>query len=217
MMRKYIILKILVIIVSFPALTFSAPILPEDVDLLFKGTFRIEDALDNLVEEIPISGRITFTLNEQLSTSFTYLDYVFWGFSGTTYDGLLEFGGGLDNMDAIGMSDIPLDASALAWGPGNWDSAINEIDESYTNISWGDNFCPFCGEESGVDWNLINNDNFLPDEIQDLAFGGTIGEDVYMGVVDLNLSPAPVPEPSTILLLGSGLLGLAGFTRKFRA
>ena len=35
-------------------------------------------------------------------------------------------------------------------------------------------------------------------------------------VNDLGPAPAPVPEPAGILLIGSGLLGLAGFSRKVR-
>jgi hypothetical protein len=31
-----------------------------------------------------------------------------------------------------------------------------------------------------------------------------------------NVSVAPVPEPSTILLVATGLLGLAGFRKKFK-
>lgn len=58
-------------------------------------------------------------------------------------------------------------------------------------------------------------DVVIPQDFDVLAvafiFGGTTG---FRGVDNIEFSANPVPEPATMLLLGSGLVGLAGFGRK---
>ncbi len=44
--------------------------------------------------------------------------------------------------------------------------------------------------------------------------GGPVGGDDISGTVTATSSTTPVPEPSSLLLLGSGLLALSGFARK---
>lgn len=65
-------------------------------------------------------------------------------------------------------------------------------------------------------WDSASFTNIIiPDQFDALAvgfiFGGTSG---FRGVDNIEFSAKPVPEPATMLLLGAGLVGLAGFGRK---
>jgi hypothetical protein len=50
-----------------------------------------------------------------------------------------------------------------------------------------------------------------------ISFEGVGGDWAGVLLDNISLETAPVPEPATMLLLGSGLAGLAGFRRKMKA
>jgi len=106
-----------------------------------------------------------------------------------------------------------------SWGTHWFSISFNEVPITSVSFDWGVESNAFHAYADGVEffsqgsgvWSSGNSGTYsFASPVTTLKFSNS-----WLGEIEVdNLNVTPVPEPATMLLLGSGLIGLAGIGRK---
>ena len=194
--------------------SYTAYFLMEDVDTGAAGTPSVQD----------LSANLTLTLTSANSYGFTL------GF--TVNNTSADFGNDVGlNKISFGMNPI---ADSITLTNASGDPFVNailnitsELDKIWfgfstyaegatTSTNTGYNRTLNEGESDSFSLFFSYINGFNPDDfavfIEPFAIKFQTGDESF----ETGESPPPVPEPTTMILLGTGLLGIAGLSRKFK-
>ena len=164
------------------------------------------------------------------ATPLTFTDTTRFTESGTIESGDLQsYGGGTVNkLDGIGdyvfwkhFFTFAPPAAQILEGTLRLTLADDEGDIWWNPLTWEIGFG--YAEDGQWDIGAVNSGTYVYgasiSALEDGAFGVTLaslGGDFFITQSDLTITYEPVPEPSTILLLACGLLGIGCFARRRR-
>jgi hypothetical protein len=166
-----------------------------DIDkVLAYGVMAYDSTLGYLGSDVDVSGEFAYATDADVLSAGTYPQFIV---SASSLDG--DWGGAVDPLGTGSLIDPNnklTDPPAPAGGPDFL--ILNTLDpgQCYSGMPW-------ISDHVIIYWNLAGTD--LEDlDITDVYFA--YGTDIV----------TPVPEPSTMLLLVTGLVGLVGFRKKFK-